>query len=357
MTYVALHRASLVWRALLALTVGLAMVGCESLGYYAQAAAGQLSLVRAARPIDTLMDDPDLPIALRQQLGLVMELRVFAETELALPVGSQYSQYANLERKWVVWNVFAAQPLSLEPKTWCYPLAGCSAYRGYFKEPSARKYAVDLAGEGYDTYVAGVAAYSTLGWLNDPVLNTFIYREESQLADLIFHELAHQLLYVPGDTVFNESFATAVAKEGVRRWMLHRDNPAQYARYLEGRDRQGQFIALIGRHRDRLGVIYDSAAPAEQKHRQKNRQIALLRDDFAVLQKQWGDDVPYSAWMAAPVNNAKLISVGLYFDLVPAFEQLLASGDSNLDEFYASCKALAELDTEARRARLSAENH
>ena len=357
MTYVALHRVSILWRALFALAVGLGLAGCASLEYYAQAAAGQLSLVRAARPIDTLMDDPEISNALRKQLGLVMEMRAFAEAELALPVGSQYSQYANLERDWVVWNVFAALPLTLEPKTWCYPLAGCSAYRGYFKERSAQNYAGDLAGEGYDTYVAGVAAYSTLGWLNDPVLNTFINREESQLADLIFHELAHQLLYVPGDTAFNESFATAVAMEGVRRWMLHRDNPAQYARYLEGRNRQGQFIALIARHRDRLSTIYESAGPADEKLRQKSRQIALLRDDFALLQLQWGDDESYSAWMAAPMNNAKLISVGLYFDLVPAFEQLLVSGDSNLGEFYARCQDLAGLDIEARRAQLAAANH
>lgn len=353
MAYVARYSAAVLWRVFLVLSIVLVLSGCESLGYYAQAAAGQLSLIRAAKPIDTLLDDPDLSLGLRTQLELVMELRAFAEAELALPVDRQYSQYANLERDSVVWNVFAAQSLTLEPKTWCYPLAGCSAYRGYFDELSARSYAGDLAEQGYDTYVGGVAAYSTLGWLNDPVLNTFIDREESQLADLIFHELAHQLLYVPGDTAFNESFATAVAMEGVRRWMLWRDNPAQYARYLEGRNRQGQFIALIGRHRDRLAKLYESDVPAVEQHRQKTRKIALLRDDFAVLQHEWGDDTSYSAWTAAPINNAKLISVGLYFDLVPAFQKLLRSGESNLEKFYTRCQNLAGLDNEARRAGLS----
>jgi predicted aminopeptidase len=350
---VARHAVPMFWRALLTLLMVLVLAACESLGYYAQAAAGQLSLIRAARPIDTLLDAPDLPIGLRRQLGLVMELRAFAEAELALPVGSAYSQYANLERDAVVWNVFSSPSLKLEPKTWCYPLAGCSAYRGYFDERSARSYAGDLAEQGYDTYVGGVAAYSTLGWLNDPVLNTFIYREESQLADLIFHELAHQLLYVPGDTVFNESFATAVAMEGVRRWMRKRDNTALYLRYLEGRSQQGQFIALIGRHRDRLASLYDSEKATHEQHRQKTLQIASLRDDFAVLQRQWGDDDSYSAWMAAPINNAKLISVGLYFDLVPGFQQLLLSSNSNLEKFYTRCQALAELDNEARRAQLA----
>jgi predicted aminopeptidase len=353
LAYVARHPALIFWRVLLGLSIVLVLVACESLGYYAQAAAGQLSLIRDARPINTLLDEPELSIGLRRQLGLVMELRTFAEAELALPVGSQYSQYANLERDSVVWNVFAAPSLHLEPKTWCYPLVGCSAYRGYFDERSALSYAGDLSEQGYDTYVGGVAAYSTLGWLNDPVLNTFIYREESQLADLVFHELAHQLLYVPGDTVFNESFATAVAMEGVRRWMLKRDNPAQYLRYLEGRSKQGQFIALIGRHRDRLAKLYESAADTHEQHRQKTLQISLLRDDFAILQQQWGDDESYSNWMAAPINNAKLISVGLYFDLLPGFQQLLSSSDSNLEKFYTNCQALAGLDYESRRAPLA----
>lgn len=347
------------WLSRLALVVilGMGLSGCESLRFYAQAGAGQWSLIRAATPIDKLLEVPGLPSDLRLQLALVAKLRVFAETELGLPVGRQYSRYADLQRNSVVWNVFAAEPLALEPKVWCYPVAGCAAYRGYFDERAAIDYANNLALAGYDTYVAGVAAYSTLGWLNDPVLNTFIYREESQLADLIFHELAHQLLYVPGDTQFNESFATAVAMEGVRRWMLEQDNPAMYLRYLESRKRQDQFMNLIAQHRDRLGAIYDSAEQTDEKHQQKDRQITLLRSDFAKLQQQWGDQESYTAWISSPLNNAKLISVGLYFDLVPAFQQLLASQNNDLQEFYASAMHLGQLDKEGRRAQLGGDSH
>jgi predicted aminopeptidase len=271
-----------------------------------------------------------------------------------LPVEGQYSHYVNLERDHVVWNVFAAPELSLEPKTWCYPFAGCSAYRGYFSQQKAREYAVALADQGYDTYVGGVAAYSTLGWLNDPVLNTFVYWEESQLADLIFHELAHQLLYVPGDTLFNESFATTVAMEGVQRWMQKRNNTQQYGKYLEGRAQQEDFIHMLGRYRERLVRVYQAPSGDDEKRRRKEEQIGLLREDYTSLQQQWGDAQAYSAWMAAPINNAKLNSVALYFELVPALERLLAKENYQLPDFYERCVQLADLSPEERRVLLEA---
>ena len=223
--------------------------------------------------IAQLIEDPNTPVDLKTQLQLVLELRAFAQSELQLPVEGQYSHYVNLERHAVVWNVFVAPELSLEPKTWCYPIAGCAAYRGYFSEQGAREYAVEFADEGYDTYVGGVAAYSTLGWFNDPVLNTFVYWEEPQLADLIFHELAHQLLYVPGDTQFNESFATTVAMEGVQRWMQKRNNTEQYEKYLQGRAQQEDFIHMLGRCRERLVRVYQGCLDSPGALRHEGRSV------------------------------------------------------------------------------------
>ena len=332
----------------------LALAGCESLGYYSQAASGQWSLLNDRQAIAQLIEDPNTPVDLKSQLQLVLELRAFAQSELLLPVEDQYSQYVNLERDAVVWNVFAAPELSLEPKTWCYPIAGCAAYRGYFNEPGAQDYAAKLADQGYDTYVGGVAAYSTLGWLNDPVLNTFVYWEESQLADLIFHELAHQLLYVPGDTLFNESFATTVAMEGVQRWMQSRNNTEQYEKYLQGRARQEDFIHLLGRYRERLVRVYEATSGDDEKRRRKEQQIRQLREEYKSLQQQWGDKRAYSAWMAAPINNAKLNSVALYFDWVPALERLLAKENYHLQKFYERCEQVADLRPNQRRELLGA---
>jgi predicted aminopeptidase len=330
----------------------LLLTGCESLLYYSQAAVGQFSILRASESIEVLIEDPATSTDLKQRLELVRELTAFAARELQLPVDGQYSHYVDLERNYVVWNVFAAPELSLTPKTWCYPIAGCTAYRGYFKEQSADNYAAGLASENYDIYVGGVAAYSTLGWLNDPVLNTFIYREEAQLADLLFHELAHKQLYVPGDTLFNESFATAVASEGVRRWMAERDTSARYGTYQASRARQGDFLKLLGHYRALLQGVYLANDSDEEKRLRKRALIAQLREDFGALQHEWGDSQAYSAWMAAPINNAKLNSVALYFDGVPAFEALLVAEDFELPRFYERARQLGEMDIVARHQLL-----
>lgn len=210
-----------------------------------------------------------------------------------------------------------------------------------------------MADEGYDSYVGGVAAYSTLGWLNDPVLNTFVYRKESQLADLIFHELAHQLLYIPGDTGFNESFATTVAAEGVRRWLEKRDNPDQYDRYLGGKQRQKDFVDLVSQYRAALADVYDAPLNAEQKRLRKDAQIAQLRQDYQALQQQWGGSQAYQHWVSAPINNGKLNSVALYHDLVPGLENWLSEENHQLPGFYDRCRALEDLSPDQRREKLT----
>ena len=324
------------------------LCGCQTVGFYAQAASGQLSLLGKRQPIDSLITAPATPSTLKRQLELVLELRAFAEDSLHLPLNGQYREYADLQRDYVVWNVFVAPELSLQPETWCFPIAGCVAYRGYFNEQSARDYADGMAARGFDTYVSGVSAYSTLGWMRDPVLNTFVFRAEPQLADLIFHELAHQLLYVPGDTLFNESFATTVAVEGVRRWLQMRGAADQYATYLESLERQSDFVGLLARYRESLENVYLSDAGDTDKRREKARLIEALRDEYAQLEASWGGVPVYRAWIEGPVNNAKLNAVSLYFGMVPPLQRLLAQEDNDLPSFYRRCRQLAELDNGAR---------
>jgi predicted aminopeptidase len=329
------------------------LTACDTVGFYSQAVVGHLSLLSKREPIADIIDDPGQSTELVAQLELVQALTRFAESELGLPAAGQYTHYADLGREFVVWNVFAAPQLSLQATSWCYPIAGCTGYRGYFSEARAREFAEQLKAQGYDTYVGGVPAYSTLGWMSDPVLNTFVFRREAGLADLIFHELAHQQLYVPGDTVFNESFATTVAREGVRRWLRERGVSDQYDRYLEGFEQQEQFIGLVTHYRERLDQVYTSADTAAKKQAAKADLVSQLRLAYADLQDNWQGQLPYTAWIESPINNAKLNAIGFYYDLVPGFEHLLASEQDQLPEFYARCDALAELTVEQRREALS----
>ena len=231
-----------------------------------------------------------------------------------------------------------------------------ASYRGYFGEADAQAHADSLAAQGMDVYVGGVAAYSTLGWLNDPVLSTFIHRDEPRLADLVFHELAHQVLYVADDTVFNESFATAVAREGVRRWMESRRDSEGYQRYQRYKSQQGEFVDLITDLRTRLVPVYDSAADSEQKRERKRDEIARMRNEYEALKQFWGGDDVYDNWIYSEINNAKLNSVSAYHDLVPAFTRMLKQSQS-LEEFYQRCRELAEADAEERLRQLTRFQH
>jgi predicted aminopeptidase len=355
------HRTILRCAALLTLLAGLPILsGCDSIGYYSQAISGQLSMVRLQQPIADLEKNPATSERLRSQLRLVEELKGFAGTHLHLPIGEQYSEYIDLDRdtqhgrdqNYVVWNVFVAPELSLSPETWCYPIAGCSAYRGYFKEAQARDFAERMEGQGFDVYVGGVAAYSTLGWFDDPVLSTWVYREEVQLAELLFHELAHQLLYVPGDTAFNESFATTVAREGVRRWLEDRGAEDLYPEFVQQSKQREEFVALVSRYRTSLGEVYAADHSPSEKRSRKELLIENMRGEYESRGVAKGQAGPYSGWLKAPVNNAKLNSVGLYNDLVPGLTALLADEQGDLPRFYQRCVTLADLPLEARRSQL-----
>ncbi len=320
----------------------MAVCGCESVHYYNQAIQGQYSILEGRQPISDVMADPETGEFLRERLAHILAVRQFAENELQLPAENHYLTYVDLKRPYVVWNVFAAPEFSLSPKTWCYPVVGCAAYRGYFTEKDARQYADGLISQGYDVYVAGVTAYSTLGWFDDPVLSTFMRYSKDQSAALIFHELAHQVLYVKGDTAFNESFATAVEQEGLKRWQEEIQAPHLIRDYLTNYRRQQQFIQLIMHYRQRLETLYQSDASTLDKREQKASIFSELRDEFNRMKTNKNGLSAYDNWMNHSLNNAKISSAAAYHDFVPAFQKMLVEHDGNLNLFYTACRELAQ---------------
>ena len=337
--------------ACLVLLIGL-ISGCQSIHYMGQAVTGHLDLLEKRQPVEVLMNDPQAPVELRRQLVLATQMLEFAEEELHLPAGDQYRTYVDIGRPYVVWNVFAAPELSLEPKTWCYPVVGCTVYRGFFTEDSARQYAGRLMTQGYDIMVGGVSAYSTLGWFSDPLLSTFIHRTEAGLAALLFHELAHQLIYVPDDSQFNESFATAVAHEGLRRWYLLKNDSDQYHRYKVYYQDSQEILSLIASYRDRLRNLYQLALPDSTKRHQKIELLREMRQDFETLKRQNARLSVFSHWFEGPLNNARLISISTYHDYVPAFRQLLKDSQYDLGLFYQQCRRLGNDSPSERRRTL-----
>jgi predicted aminopeptidase len=316
---------------------------------------------RRQQSIESLLKDADTPEPLKQRLRFVLSIREFAERELRLPANGHYLRYADLGRRFAVWNVHAAPEFSLTPKSWWYPIVGSLDYRGYFSEQDARRYAAKLRKMGFDVYVGGVTAYSTLGWFRDPVLNTFIHDTDTDLAELLFHELAHQRLFVSGDTDFNEAFATAVAEEGLRRWMKAQRDAAAMEKYQAGFRRKEQFVKLVSGAREQLKANYehDSAVPRQQqsenavlKRQAKQRVLDELRRDYARLKVEWGGHGEYDAWFQQSLNNAQLNTVDAYYHLVPAFRQLLREHGSDLERFYQAAAALGKLKKEERHARL-----
>ncbi|MEO6033610.1 MAG: aminopeptidase [Burkholderiaceae bacterium] len=344
--------------ALLAAATVCLTSGCSTLGYYVQSARGHLDLVRSARPVADWQADAATPVALKERLALSQRIRDFAVTELHEPDNASYRRYADLHRSAAVWNVVAAPELSLVLQTWCFPVVGCVGYRGYYDRPRADAFADGLRAQGLEVSVYGVPAYSTLGWLPfdwlaDPLLNTFIDYPEGELARLIFHELAHQVAYAKGDTVFNESFATAVERIGGRRWLSeHADAQArvQYARYAARRE---DFRALTMQYRAELDALYRGSLDDAAKRARKQAVLARLRADYAVLKaERWGGFSGYDGWFAR-ANNASFGVLGAYNELVPNFERLFEREGRDFDRFYAEVKRLADLpDVEQRRAAL-----
>ncbi|MEM9209326.1 MAG: aminopeptidase [Pseudomonadota bacterium] len=332
----------------------IALLGAMPLGgcYYVQAINGQVDLLRKREPIDTVLTDSALPEETRQKLDLVRQARRFAVDELLLPDNGSYTTYADLERDYVVWNVFAAPEFSLTPKTWCFPVVGCVAYRGYFSKASAERQAARLAEKGLDVFVGGVPAYSTLGRFEDPVLNTMMRWSDADLVTTLFHELAHQRLFIKNDTAFNESFATALAEEGLRRWLAMRGEEGSLDDYRRREEFRSALTDLANRAREELAILYAGERPETEKRNEKQRVIETLREDARTLAVARGFSGP--GWLGGVVNNARLAAVGLYRSDVPAFQAVLDSCSRDLACFYAEVERLSELDADERRRRLDA---
>ena len=334
--------------------LSLVLCSCETLNYYSQAISGQCSILLKRKPISDIIADPETPALLRERLSYLLTVRQFADSELHLPVKKNYLSYVALDRPYAVWNVFAAPEFSVTPKTWCYLLVGCAAYRGYFSEPDARQYAAELNKEGYDVYVAGVTAYSTLGWFDDPVLSTFIQYSKAQLAGLIFHELAHQVLYLKNDTAFNESFATAVEQEGMRRWQQAVADADIYREYLTGYHRREKFVEVITRYRQKLEMLYRTDASPSAMRDEKASIFTALQDEFRQEAAREADLSVYAPWIYQDLNNAKIGSVAAYHDFVPAFLKILAQNGGDLTRFYQACRQLGQKEKVERDRALKA---
>jgi predicted aminopeptidase len=320
----------------------LACFQCRSLPYYEQAIDGQMEIMQKQQPISNLIENPETPAQLREKLLLVQSARTFAEKELLLPVNDHYLSYVELNRPYVVWNVFAAPEFSLTPETWCFPIVGCVTYRGYFKEADARRFGDALAQKGFDVYIGGAIAYSTLGWFDDPILSTFINLSAADTVALIFHELAHGLLYITDDTAFNESFATAVEQEGLKRWQLSNDPSEGYTDWQRKRRYRQKFTDLVSKYRIRLEALYESSLSTDEKRNQKADVFNQMQSEFRTLKLNHHEMSVYSAWFNRPLNNAQLISVATYHDWVPAFSQMLSDSTGDLEKFYEKCRQLAK---------------
>ncbi len=329
------------WRlACVSLLAAAAVTGCESISYYSQAISGQLSLFSRSRLIEDWLADPATTPELRSRLLKAREIREFASRKLGLPDNGSYHSYAHLDRPYVVWNVYAAAEFSVTAKQECFPFAGCVSYRGFFSESDAQRHAEGLRKQGYDVYVGGVAAYSTLGWFDDPLLSTFIGFSDTQLARLVFHELAHQKVYAKSDTAFNESFAVTVEDEGVRRWLEAGGRGSELDAFRAAQLRRREFAARVRQARERLASIYATGGSPETLAAHKRGEFDRLRADYPTI-------VP------AEPNNAFLVSIALYTEMVPAFERLLAACNGDLMEFYERAGKIGGLPKDERPLALA----
>jgi len=341
------------------LSAALLLAGCsafEAADYYWQGAAGQLEILSRAKPIADVIGASD-DVTLRARLARVQEIRVYASRELALPDNASYTRYSDLGRPFVVWNVFAAPTLALTPRQWCFPVAGCVNYRGYFNEADARAEAARLAAAGDDVWVSGVPAYSTLGYFDDPVLSTFVRWPETEVARMVFHELAHQVVYVKDDSTFNESFAVTVEEEGLRRWLRAQDDPRLDAQFARSEKLREVFRELTSSAREQLQALYESPASEVDKRAGKAEIFARMRTEYESAKAGAPGLAGYDRWFAgrdnAGPNNASLVSIALYTKQVPAFRAVLAEVNGDLPRFYERVKEIGQLAKADRDATLA----
>jgi predicted aminopeptidase len=341
--------------AIFLIAISCTLSGCANLGYYWQSVTGHLAVINAAKPVQDWLDDDKTPDATKRRLELSQRVRAFASEQLALPSNASYRRYADLQRRAVIWNVVAAPEFSLQLKTWCFPVAGCVGYRGYYSEAAANAEADALKAQGLEVSVYGVPAYSTLGYMNwaggDPLLSTFISYPEGELARLIFHELSHQVLYVSDDTMFNESFATAVERIGGRQWLEKHASDAARKEYAEFDARRTQFRALSLATRQKLEQIYVPAQKNSAQAAMKNVAYEEFKASYAQLKTSWGGYAGYDPWVAR-ANNASFGAQAAYDELVPQFEALFEREGRDFARFYDAVKRMVPLAKDERRNQL-----
>lgn len=335
--------------ALLVLPLG----ACSTVGYYAQAVGGHFSLMRARQPIEEVLGNDSTSPELRQKLQTLSDARVFATTDLLLPDNDSYSTYVETGRKAVTWNVVASPEFSLAAKKWCFPIAGCVSYRGYFDRADADSYAAELVKEHFDVTVGGASAYSTLGWFDDPVLDTMLRGSDMRYVGTLFHELAHQVLYVKGDSNFNEAFASFVEQQGVRLWLSERGELGRIEGYEGSLVRIEQFVGLLKQTRDQLQALYTSGGDEGTMRESKKQVFTGMREQYEKLKASWGGYSGYDGWFKRELNNARLLAVATYRKNVPAFQTMYEESGQDMAAFYTLAKQLADLPYKKRQARIN----
>lgn len=333
-------------------TLLLLLTACSDGGYYLQAAQGQYEILKKRQPIQELLSSGTLTQKQQLELSRILEIRDFASQKLALPDNGSYRSYVALETPYPIWNVVAAPELSLQAKTWCFPIAGCVSYRGYFSEASAIDFAQDLQKQSYDTLVAGIPAYSTLSWFDDPVLSSFSSWPTPSVARLIFHELAHQQLYLPDDSAFSEAFATSVELAGVKHWLRSSGSSEETALFNQQLEREATFVEWTSVLHQRLADLYSSALSPTAMRQQKRDIITEAKNSYQQLKESWGGYSGYDKWVSS-LNNARLVSIRTYRSLLPAFDALLKENNGDFPAFYLACKTLAAKPFEQRQQILN----
>ena len=325
---------------------------CSSFGYYMDLMEGHSELMEQRKPVAEILAKKETKTKLRKLLKTSQDIRNFASKELDLPENDSYRMYADLKRRYAVWNVVAAKEFSIKPRKWCFLFVGCLSYRGYFSKEAATAYANELKAEGYDVYVAGANAYSTLGWFDDPLLNTMMYKSEASRAGIIFHELAHQVVYIDNDSAFNEAFATAVEQEGIRRWLEKDGQNTKYEKYLINKKRNTQLNQLLRATREELKRLYKTNISEDEKRSAKKQIFTHMQNKYQQLKNSWGGYKAFDSWMSQDLNNSHLLLIATYHDLVPTFKAILRNENYNLKRFYLAVEQFGQLDKEKRNAQM-----
>lgn len=332
--------------------IALTVSACSSFGYYMDLMAGHSELLEQRKPVADILEEKETKPKLRKLLETSQKIRDFASNELYLPENDSYRLYADLKRPYAVWNVVAAKEFSIKPKKWCFLIVGCLSYRGYYSKEEATAFANELKAQGYDVYVGGASAYSTLGWFDDPLLNTMMYKSEARRAGVIFHELAHQVVYIDNDSAFNEAFATTVEQEGIRKWLARKGKNDKYQEYLRDKHRDSQWNQLLEDTRKQLKGIYKLKISSNEKKLAKQHAFSELQKKYQQLKKTWNGYNVYDKWMNQDLNNAHLLLVATYHDLVPTFKAILKNENYDMKKFYVAVEKYGQLDKEKRNEQL-----